>query len=547
MTDPKYPGQDQETPSLAGGMTREMKLLLGALMILLMASALAFYFNSLRPADAAVTENTSTVSTQAGTAANSQAETATNTQTAAQNTDAQATGAQVPGTQTSTVTAITTGVDGTAGTVSTAAAAPGTIPPLSSAPQEAGAGAGTTALGSINPDVPLAAVPARNPFRPLSLESDGSVPTGAVTTSAAPQPDAQPTLTSEFPEPSVALSAPSYSAPSYSAPSYSPPIASASRSSADTSSPGRTASASGAASPQASVGSSTTTWILGPDSTPVAVTGGNASGSRTSGSALSTTTGSTSTGSTTTGRAGSSAASRPQSSTSGNSVTWTLGPDNSPTAMTGAAGSGNTGTSNSATGNSGTSTGNSGAGSASTGTRPAPAPSASSDLAPWAFDNPDDYPEAVAPGTASRPAGASAPSTGPVAGVTEPGLSGATAASRAPTSAGAASAAAGQALSVPLPDPTQPDLITQYAGRGVGAPDSSTALSRTLNRQEVRFTGAVLGPTDTAIFRSSQGFMVLAQGERLPETEIVVQQITANSVTLALGQDSLKLELEPLQ
>ena len=101
---------------------------------------------------------------------------------------------------------------------------------------------------------------------------------------------------------------------------------------------------------------------------------------------------------------------------------------------------------------------------------------------------------------------------------------------------------------MPLPAPSQPSLVTQYGGtQGVSAPDNGTALSRAMNRQNLRFTGAVLGPSNTAIFRDDQGFMVLSEGDRLPNTEIRVQDITASTVTLALGSDTLTLQLNPLQ
>lgn len=510
MTDPNYTDQDTyggATP--AGGLTREMKLLLAALATLLLAGALAFYFNS-RNTDADTVDTTvteSTVVTETGDASS-----------------------------TTVTTVSTTNVAGAPGTVSGNAAAPGTIPPLSSAPA---AVANPAKLGGINPDTPLAAVPSRNPFKPLKLTKDGSTPAGAVADNGSalqPAPEPQPS----FAEPSVAIAAP----PRYSeagSPSF-PAAGTGASSGTESSSPsaasrstsaGRSSSSTGTSSGAGQVSSAgsrtsgaTTTWVLGPDSTPVAVTGSAASASRT-----------------------------PASSASNSST-------------------GNSGRGNASTGNSTSGTASAGRASSSTarstgsaaGTgRPAtaPAPATSGTLVPWAFDNPDDYPEAVPAGTLSggRSSGGgstngrtssgagSAPSTGPVAGVAEPDLG--AVASRPRTGSGASTGAGGtpaSALSVPLPAPGQPDLLTQYGdNQGVGAPNDSTLLSRTLNRQNLRFTGAVLGPTDTAIFKSSQGFMVLAKGDRLPDTDIVVEQITANSVTLALGQDSLKLELEPLQ
>ncbi|MFC6617149.1 hypothetical protein [Deinococcus radiophilus] len=404
-------------------MTREMKMLLGALMILMMMGALALYFRSLGGAGSEVVTTTET------------------TQSTVTTTD---------GTTPAVVTSQST-------TQSSS------IPPLNQG--DAPEGTPAAALGGINPEDPLAAVPNRNPFSPFRTVAADGVPASALSSPATSQPvsaDSGETVT--FAAPSVDLTpVPTYSAPGYSS-SYE-------------SSGGTAASSAGGTS------GSTTVWEFDAGSDPVVITN-------------------TPSGNSSTGSSSGSTASR----TGGSSTPSTSG-------------------------------GTSGTG-----------------LDTWVFDDPADYPEAVPAGTLGSAGGngtsgssGPAPAAPPVAGVTAPALNGSVGANVIAQRPATGGTAAG-GLSVPLPTPGVPQLITEFGNdQGVGAPDNGTVLSRTLNRQNVRFTGAVLGPTDTAIFRSATGFLVLAEGDRLPDTEITVRDITTGSVTLALGQESLRLELQPIQ
>lgn len=447
MTDPNFNQDYKEPVAPAGGLTREMKMLLGALMILLMAGGLTYYFSSLgTPAtETEVQGDSTTVTTTSSTTTSSSA----------------------------TVAAVD-------GDVTTASGAATEIPPL--VPTASGTATTTKELGGINPAAPLAAVPARNPFKPLKVTADDATATNGVSTSGGTVP------ASSFPEPSVNVSAPSDFTPNVTSSASYP---TADMSSSDSSS-GSSWSIEADTSTSTSGGSdSTTKWVLGSDDTPVAITSGSsAGGSKTTGTTAPTTT---------TGSSGSSVS-----------------------------GSGSTG--------SGSTSGN---------------------LEPWAFGDSGSDSSTGAGGRsrATGDASSAASQTPPVAGVSEPSLG--TIASRpahtsmptaTSTGNGTGTTGAVPSTSVPLPTPSQPELITQYgSNQGIGAPDDGTALSRTLNRRNVRFTGAVLGPNDTAIFKDNSGFMVLGKGDRLPDTDIRVHEITARSVTLALGKESLTLELEPLQ
>lgn len=510
MTDPNF-DQDYKDPAApTGGLTREMKMLIGALMILLMVGALLYYFRNLNAGNEVDTVTASATTTSTAT--------------------------------------VTTNSDGST-TVSSVTTTSTEIPPLvPTASGTAVSGTATRELGGINPDEPLATVPARNPFRPLSVQKDGAATTAPAVNSTSPGNGGG---SPSFPEPSVGITPPGDFTPSVSG---STPSA---NTTASTSFPDTSSDFSGSTSSTTDSSVSTTTWTLGPDDTPVAITGGSSSSS-SSGS----------------GDSGVS------------STTWTLGPDDTPVAITGGSsvGSSTTASAGSAsTGSRGTAS-STGSGSSVTSNRPA-SPTASRGngtsanttggaMESWDFGTPDSPASAASttPGTGSTGTGnadtgstttASATPKAPVAGVSTPSLG--TIANRpAPTSASSAagSAVTGTAgnpgtgttagsapsLSVPLPSPGQPELITQYGNnQGIGAPDDGTLLSRTLNRQNLRFTGAVLGPNNTAIFKSNDGFMVLEQGDLLPDTNIRVTGINTNSVTLTLGGEKLTLELEPLQ
>ncbi|MFC6591523.1 hypothetical protein ACFP81_05515 [Deinococcus lacus] len=97
--------------------------------------------------------------------------------------------------------------------------------------------------------------------------------------------------------------------------------------------------------------------------------------------------------------------------------------------------------------------------------------------------------------------------------------------------------------SAPLPTPQNPDVLGQY-GNDAQTGASLTPLARTLSRNNLDFTGAVVGPRSTAIFHGDNGFMVTAVGEKIRNTDIVVREVTANSVTLALGKETLTLQLQ---
>ncbi|MFN8510967.1 MAG: hypothetical protein U0Z75_10505 [Deinococcaceae bacterium] len=78
-------------------------------------------------------------------------------------------------------------------------------------------------------------------------------------------------------------------------------------------------------------------------------------------------------------------------------------------------------------------------------------------------------------------------------------------------------------------------------------PDAAPALSPlkqwVMDRDWV-FSSVVLGPINTAVFRNKTGFSVVQLGQKLPNSDIVVQSISAGQVVLQLGDDKLELNLD---
>lgn len=120
--------------------------------------------------------------------------------------------------------------------------------------------------------------------------------------------------------------------------------------------------------------------------------------------------------------------------------------------------------------------------------------------------------------------------------------------------AGAMTAAgANAALPLPnsLPQPTLPSVITQLeppVNAATSAADSSAAVSGTplevyLAQHQIQFNAAVLGPVNTAVFKTDQGFLVVTSGQHIPNTDILVSNVSATQATLSLNADSKTLEL----
>jgi len=74
------------------------------------------------------------------------------------------------------------------------------------------------------------------------------------------------------------------------------------------------------------------------------------------------------------------------------------------------------------------------------------------------------------------------------------------------------------------------------------APTVATRLEEIVNRLRLTYTGVVLGPINTAIFQSAEGGFAVPLGGTIPGTEVIVQSVTAESVTLALETDRAEID-----
>ncbi|UBV41817.1 hypothetical protein LAJ19_09165 [Deinococcus taeanensis] len=151
-----------------------------------------------------------------------------------------------------------------------------------------------------------------------------------------------------------------------------------------------------------------------------------------------------------------------------------------------------------------------------------------------------------APAPAPAPvAGVSVPSVTRLPGTTAAGLTAGTTPGNA-TGNGAATGSAG-ALPTTVPTPGTPDVITEVGSDLTGTPGTvsgASALDSFVQSQGLAFNAVVLGPVNTAIFRSKDGFVVVSVGQNLPDSPVTVKEVTATSATLSLGNDSKILELD---
>lgn len=153
--------------------------------------------------------------------------------------------------------------------------------------------------------------------------------------------------------------------------------------------------------------------------------------------------------------------------------------------------------------------------------------------------------------TAPKPPKPIAP---PIAGVNVPSVARVPAPPSRPaapaSAAGPASGAAttnGTATSRPVPG--TPQVITSLgqdaaAAAGTNAAPAASQLEQFVQKRQLAFNAAVLGPVNTAIFRGQDGYVVVAVGQTLPDSQVTVREVNATSAVLGLGSDLKTLELD---
>jgi hypothetical protein len=191
---------------------------------------------------------------------------------------------------------------------------------------------------------------------------------------------------------------------------------------------------------------------------------------------------------------------------------------------------------------------------ANAGTRPANAANGAAVTSNPATSRPTTNPAATTPAT-TAPAATPEPIVPPIAGVTAPretGTGSASVTAQNGAQTGSAQAAAGNSESATT---SAPQVITQLGqGNPTGAADAAvtstapaattTALDRVLADRGVNLDAAVLGPVNTAVFRTDDGFVVVSVGQTLLDTDVVLRSVTATTATLVLGNTVKTLQLE---
>lgn len=133
-----------------------------------------------------------------------------------------------------------------------------------------------------------------------------------------------------------------------------------------------------------------------------------------------------------------------------------------------------------------------------------------------------------------------APVKPPVAGVSVPGV---TSIPALTASTGGATNGTSGTPATATPAPGTPQVITDL-GSGNASVPALNELDAFVQTQELAFNAVVLGPVNTAIFRSKDGFVVVSVGQKLPDTQVTVKEVTATGATLSLGNNSRTLELD---
>lgn len=183
-------------------------------------------------------------------------------------------------------------------------------------------------------------------------------------------------------------------------------------------------------------------------------------------------------------------------------------------------------------------------GSQPTVTTPAPDPVMPPPIVAARVPKSNAVPELVAqaPQTSGRP--------NAVAGQTGTGSAAAPAGAAASAGAAGSAQAAPPLITVAGTDAANPTESAGAAGTVVtptGATTTLNPLEQLLAQRQLSLSSVVLGPTNTAVFRTAQGFVVVEQGQALPDNEggkVILKEVKADAVTLALGNTVKTLELE---
>ncbi|MEM6428253.1 MAG: Ig-like domain-containing protein [Deinococcota bacterium] len=103
----------------------------------------------------------------------------------------------------------------------------------------------------------------------------------------------------------------------------------------------------------------------------------------------------------------------------------------------------------------------------------------------------------------------------------------------------------------PLAQAPVPEPLTFASSRsggtalGISPVAGTSSLAGFVRSNSITFTGAVQGPVNVGVFRSSQGSFSVVRGRALPNSTVILTDVSAEQATLTQGGESLTLPLSP--
>lgn len=103
------------------------------------------------------------------------------------------------------------------------------------------------------------------------------------------------------------------------------------------------------------------------------------------------------------------------------------------------------------------------------------------------------------------------------------------------------------ASSATLPNPSIPTALDSMPAPMTTTPTEpapkTTPITQYLEQHQATLSGVVIGTTNTAIFKTKHGFVIVAENQKIPKTNIVVRDIQTQGVTLMEPHQTMALKL----
>ncbi|WP_291424950.1 hypothetical protein [Deinococcus sp.] len=156
-------------------------------------------------------------------------------------------------------------------------------------------------------------------------------------------------------------------------------------------------------------------------------------------------------------------------------------------------------------------------------------------------------PNTATNGAQALPSMPSAPATPPVTSLNVPSVSPNTGTDA--TAPGKSNAAQNGVVAT-VPSSTNPQVMTKLGQSSPAdtstssAPNDTIAIDRAITEHQLVFNTAVLGKVKTAIFHSNEGYVIVTVGQPIPNTTLILKDLTATTATLASGTTTKTLQLD---